>query len=969
MKALWQILTDRRLWAYGLFWGWNAIFLAFLLLGFSPLLLLDVITAATGGIIPIAFVVYGVLLVVIPLFAVVLGLTRLLREPGRLFALGYAVEGPLMLLVAIRFFVVRELTPALSLLLVVAAIGMAAFVWTLLEKRHEHGAVVSHLRLIGLTLYALVVLYAALWLAFYAVPAGAELLRQAVQAVLHVGDIVRDLWRAVVDSRGWALAPFAVFGFATFAFSATLFVLMPVVVPILVLREWGRGVRAAGHWSAIGATILPVATAVICLVLFMRLNQQPQAAAFALLEKPPATVAAAEQLAGQETQLRQGLLNAFLAPERYVSAVGEVQHIRDLYKQTLGLNGDAGIAIEHFYEVVAAPLLYEPVGEVTPYARQNETAVRRESSQAAELYAGYFDGEIWNGEHDEVVAARSTTWDTARAAQAVQTLDDREVHLNTQELTVQEHGDWAAFELHEEYQNETPSRQEVVYYLTLPESAVVTGLWLGDSADRSKRFEYVVAPRGAAQAVYRDQVRQNVDPAIVEQIGPSQYRVRVFPVEARTVGFEGSLETRHRSYIRPGPPLHLWLTWTALASTDGWSLPYLSEKRNVYWDKGTARTLNGKPWAVEGEAWMPQRIAAAAPVQLTAHRFELGGQTVVAQPTAANELPALPDNVKLAAVVDRSRSMSAHVAAVNAALDTLRELAGRGAAVDVYLTASPYFGEPPRRVKLQELDAAALAYRGGQNPSQLLAQFQQLDTGASPYDGVLVLTDGTGYALGATEGQLKMVTAPVWFVHLDGQYPLGYDDPTLAVIQASGGGVTDGLDKALARLGLTLALKRGESFAGSAAGKTVDWSDGYVWLTLPAAEAAARFGDIQADGAFGPFAARRLILANIQQQQAALGQLNTLDQLHALARQYSVVSPYSSMLVLVNDQQRQMLEQLSGRSDRFARETEEVGDTQNPFDVTAVPEPHEWLLLALGAAFVIWYWQSLKRAPRTARAG
>jgi hypothetical protein len=66
-----------------------------------------------------------------------------------------------------------------------------------------------------------------------------------------------------------------------------------------------------------------------------------------------------------------------------------------------------------------------------------------------------------------------------------------------------------------------------VYYFSLPESAVITGVWLGDSPDRNQRYEYTVAPRGAAQAVYRNEVRRNMDPALVEQIGPRQYRLRV----------------------------------------------------------------------------------------------------------------------------------------------------------------------------------------------------------------------------------------------------------------------------------------------------------------------------------------------------------------------------------------------------------------------------------------------------------
>jgi hypothetical protein len=103
-------LTNPRLWAYGLFWSWNIIFLAFMFLGFAPRLLPEMITAVRSDVVPPAFLAYAAILTVIPALAVILGLTVLRRSPDRLFALGYGVEGPIMLILATRFFVIREMT-------------------------------------------------------------------------------------------------------------------------------------------------------------------------------------------------------------------------------------------------------------------------------------------------------------------------------------------------------------------------------------------------------------------------------------------------------------------------------------------------------------------------------------------------------------------------------------------------------------------------------------------------------------------------------------------------------------------------------------------------------------------------------------------------------------------------------------------------------------------------------------------
>jgi hypothetical protein len=94
--------------------------------------------------------------------------------------------------------------------------------------------------------------------------------------------------------------------------------------------------------------------------------------------------------------------------------------------------------------------------------------------------------------------------------------------------------------------------------------------------------------------------------------------------------------------------------------------------------------------------------------------------------------------------------------------------------------------------------------------------------------------------------------------------------------------------------------------------------------------------------------------------RGVLDELGTLDALHAIAVENSVVTPYSSMIVLVTTEQQQR-EQLEKENDRFLREHEDVGETMPELSVTAVPEPEEWLLLGLAAAMLLWYGR--KRLP------
>ena len=139
----------------------------------------------------------------------------------------------------------------------------------------------------------------------------------------------------------------------------------------------------------------------------------------------------------------------------------------------------------------------------------------------------------------------------------------------------------------------------------------------------------------------------------------------------------------------------------------------------------------------------------------------------------------------------------------------------------------------------------------------------------------------------------------------------------------------------------------------AASGKsTVNVVDGYVWsyAKTPKAKAVSRITDADNEG-FKPIAARQLITALSKQKTA--NQLTQLDAMHSLAKTFKVVTPYSSMIVLVNDAQREQLKAAEAKKDRFDREVEsgkeELTKPNNPLNVSGVPEPEEWLLLIFGA--------------------
>ena len=79
---------------------------------------------------------------------------------------------------------------------------------------------------------------------------------------------------------------------------------------------------------------------------------------------------------------------------------------------------------------------------------------------------------------------------------------------------------------------------EGIYEFTLPDGAIITDLvlWIGD-----KRIQGEVLEKEEARRTYDDIVGRRIDPALIEQVTPNQFRLSIFPFPAqgsRRVEFE-----------------------------------------------------------------------------------------------------------------------------------------------------------------------------------------------------------------------------------------------------------------------------------------------------------------------------------------------------------------------------------------------------------------------------------------------
>jgi putative PEP-CTERM system integral membrane protein len=906
MKRCFDLL--RRRGPVFLFGSWNLIFLSLAFFGVGPHVVRDLVQELwDDGLVPIEYAAAALLLLLIPTLATALALGLRLARPRRrldLLGLFYGVEAPLLFLVVLRVFVLRALTGAVAAILVLLLIALSAHFFELL--REGRPASWPSVDLAARTAGLLGVVYLAALLAFFVPPLGTA----------FFAEFLRFRWLTSISLAGGVTAVLFLF---FFGYSTTLFFGLPLALLLLFGAAFRRAYRAYRDFGA-GATrarALTLGVALALIGLLAGLSRQGQARALMLLEKPPQSDAERRALLAEERAIRDGLLNAYLAPYRYLATEAESRTVAELYRSNLRTPEPLNLALQRAFNALAAPLLYQG------------PTLGGDVARAASAYAAFFGQPIQRAEKDAILAALASTWERADRSASLLEAGQRKAWLTAQDVAVDEHGDLAEIEVHEVYRGMTGQQEEVWISFSLPPSAAITGLWLGEGPERDRRQRFVVAPRGAAQAVYRGEVRRRRDPALLEQVGPQQYRLRVFPIPAQ----------------RSKAEVHLWFSYTVLEDDGAWPAPVLLEARNRFPTDQTACTLRGRtapgPILVEGAA---SRIAAAGRPEAVAHRFDLpDGRAVLATP---GEAPAFDwSGRRIAIVLDRSRSMAAQAERAADAIAWLLDALGPDGDADLYATSSPARGEPPSRIAhLSSFDAKDVAGFGG--PADLLGQFAVL-SGAERYDAVVVLTDVGCYELAKDGAPVGDLGAPVWFVHLGGRLPAAYPDATLAAIQRSGGGIAtrvqqirpDGAALGYRFLEVDLPVIGGAS-------PPAGWTGA---RTRPNSADATPNNDPR----FGPLAASFLARGaarHVERDPAAL------ERIHRLAERFEIVTPYSSMIVLVDDVQRSALARLEAAEGRFDRKLETGEATLAPppasgvlASIHAAPEPEASALLGIAA--------------------
>ena len=448
-----------------IFWGWNLIFLTVVYCGILPFVGIFLVIATFEGTIPVDFCLTFLALIAIPTVCTIYGLRYLRNQPQELMRWFYGVEAPLVVWCLVRLFLIRELTPASTLILGTLLVCIVAFAIEVLQGYRANRKVFSWLQMIAHTLMLFSGVYLGAVLLFYALPVAAHVLEGIYQLIIGFFSFNWD-----VNSLFWFSTIGLLFALL-FGFSSVLFVGMPFVLTNLLINSGKKVIQAfARQYSRRRAIQVGVAVVGTWLILFNVFNRQPQVRAFNLLEQTPQN--RTELLASADT-IRQGLVNANLYPYRYLSTRKDNNHIYAMY-HNLGLPKSVSRFVQQRYNQLLSPFLYQ--------------GSRGDVAKSAQLYAEFFDAPLQQVERKLVRHAIQSTAIVDRAKAGLLNIDQKKVWLAKQEVKIDPHGNWADVQLHEVYENQTNDVEEILYYFSLPESAAITGLWLGESEDLSQRF-------------------------------------------------------------------------------------------------------------------------------------------------------------------------------------------------------------------------------------------------------------------------------------------------------------------------------------------------------------------------------------------------------------------------------------------------------------------------------------------------
>ncbi len=485
---------------------------------------------------------------------------------------------------------------------------------------------------------------------------------------------------------------------------------------------------------------------------------------------------------------------------------------------------------------------------------------------------------------------------------------DEKVLLTYREITVDTEADGllARVTIEEEYENQTNQQQEIIYEFNLPDEATVDELKLGPNLE----FSGVIAPKGAAQKVYERQLAQRRDPALLEQTGPNQYRLRIFPVPSRN-DFDTLQGQRQK----------VSFSYSVAQNGGAFALPHYTRESNVYSDASSSITLayNGQIRFLEDIS--DQIVATDSDVRDLCLNQEQNLALSEAGRNAniifhANDADL--QNLACAEIKDVLPLLKAYRLAIvydtsfnNEEDQTLDQFAQLLSQTDLdWLNETQIDLYKFNQVLSSGVRVSADNFKELLDPLHFskASDFSLLGEITGDYDLIVLVTSQDIDFAQLKHFPFSKPTMVYWVS--DDQLPALNLEMTSGLWQ-TGGGTSTTIEEALRSFLIKKQL-------------LAKYADKAINLNRKLSLQVSGMSNVPVNNVFSSESALAMISNKAllqqfvsQQNQEVVGDINLLDQLDQAARQAKIVSPYSSLIALVDQQQIETLKRLMEQYNRF----------------------------------------------------
>lgn len=320
---------------------------------------------------------------------------------------------------------------------------------------------------------------------------------------------------------------------------------MPYLLIVIFGRSWWNSLQSLlARFTRIQVDLIVFSPIVGLLIIFGLFSYQPKSHKYLDLlgDYGVSTtfnrrLEIASSLISHQSDLKQQILDQYDAHRRYLF-VQDDTFLSDSYKQIINFPDNLASNIQTVFLALAYPFVYH--GQTNSF-----------NNLLSEYYQDLFGQSIY----------QTSNYSRSTSVQYVN-LVGRQITINTTNQDA-----LAITSIEDEFSNNTFQDQEVTYEFSLPNDAVVTDLKLGANLE----YQGIIAPIGAASTTFQQEVNRRRDPALLEQIGPRQYRLRLYPVPAK-VSSSTSITSKN---------LKVKFSYVSTIQSSGYPLPNYSQVTNL----------------------------------------------------------------------------------------------------------------------------------------------------------------------------------------------------------------------------------------------------------------------------------------------------------------------------------------------------------------------------------------------------